>query len=1199
MAGNHRQPPRDPSLHPEEPEASPLRRAASGHSAPARLRVVERAPDEGPEVRKPARSAAAVAEDERREAGAPEPLRTPPPISQIDEYRITESVGRGGMGQVFLGHDSLLDRPVAVKFLGTRTPSEKLRKRFLIEARALAKLQHPNVVAIFRAGIANNLPYLISELVPGQSLDKLPKPIHWKQALRIGIDLTRGLCAVHKQGILHRDIKPANAILTPDGTAKLLDFGLAKLDNELDDVPVGFVTDSAPSLELPPLRRAPLALPAPLAAPLPSAGLESTAAPEGESHAHVSATAPPLAETEDGPQPGRPRPPSNEKLTDSEILIGTPAYMPPEMWLGAPATELSDIYLLGELIYELCCGHPPHSYRRRHDQRRATLYSDAMPLAKAAPMVNTRLAELVDRCLRRDPKQRPQTALEVLTQLESILADPTDEATKQRRRWRALFAQFLPLLIAALVVTGAAIATWRGAQPAEENATPLTRPRPRVALLGLHVDPGSPEKLSRFAVTFSELLFAELAAGQQLFLFPSDVIEKTKLQLKLDISSALVGDTLPKLRTLLGPDLVVFGGVRTERGDPQRVYITLVVKNAQTGLPVAATQTEGAAEKLFEMVDFVGAELRRQLGLPTLSMRDRRGLQAELPRSLESAQLYAAAKALSSHFDFVGARSLLSQVVAMEPDYPLGHLAYADVLQALGNEEQARAEAGLAFQLSAQLPAVERSLIEARFRESTGEWQRAFGLYKALRTTLNDSEDYALYLANAQLRAGLPGEAQTTLSELRKSPTRASSDPRIDLAEAKVQMELSNFSAALQILGRVISRAESVSASLLLADALLLDSFTRTNLNDHAGALKSAYRARDLFASAGNLYGKADSLGAASTAAVALGDYELATQLNETALVLLLELGNGPLIAVHLGNMAALFYDRGQPALAVARAQSGLLLARQIGNREAIQQALGTLGAVSLQRGELAAAEQYLEQAQRESPQSGDPRMAAWIAWQRAELHLEQDHMKEAETLHRSALAQRESHRLSAFIPESQVALAALLLDRTQGKFSEAEQLLRQAVKQFAAGNNADGVAWANATLSDALAQAGRAEEARETFLRALTALSESKNFLFRIRGLSALASAATGIRLGPEVTQKLYAQLERAIEQARSSELLGSELDLSVRLAILRSQPGAPEGTLSSEVVCALRRRANERGLLRISRLAGPDCLRPASVDG
>ena len=169
------------------------------------------------------------------------PFVLPP---QIDEYRLVRPLGRGGMGQVILGRDTLLERNVAVKFLVTRTPSEQALKRFLIEARAIAKVSHNNVVAVYRVGVADGLPYLVSEFVTGNSLDHVKTPLPWPEVLRIAIDLTRGLEAVHRQGILHRDLKPGNAMWMEDGTVKLLDFGLAKLSEELKEMPASFPTGS-------------------------------------------------------------------------------------------------------------------------------------------------------------------------------------------------------------------------------------------------------------------------------------------------------------------------------------------------------------------------------------------------------------------------------------------------------------------------------------------------------------------------------------------------------------------------------------------------------------------------------------------------------------------------------------------------------------------------------------------------------------------------------------------------------------------------------------------------------------------------------------------------------------------------------------------------------------------------------------------
>lgn len=178
---------------------------------------------------------------------------SPPP--EIEEYHLLEPLGRGAMGQVFLAHDTLLDRKVAVKFIAGSTPDPALREQFFVEARAIARLSHPNVVAIHRVGEVRRRPYLVSEFVHGQTLAELPRPVPTARLLEIGVGLSRGLAAAHRRGVLHRDLKPANAMITDDGEVKLLDFGLAKLLDRpstwsagADSQPVGSPLYMAPEL---------------------------------------------------------------------------------------------------------------------------------------------------------------------------------------------------------------------------------------------------------------------------------------------------------------------------------------------------------------------------------------------------------------------------------------------------------------------------------------------------------------------------------------------------------------------------------------------------------------------------------------------------------------------------------------------------------------------------------------------------------------------------------------------------------------------------------------------------------------------------------------------------------------------------------------------------------------------------------------
>lgn len=324
-----------------------------------------------------------------------EELPTLPPIG---EYRLVRSLGQGAMGRVYVAKDTLLDRLVAIKFLLNFGDDSAARDRFVVEARAIARLSHPNVVGIYRIGELFGRPYLVSEFVRGETLDKLPKPIPWTRVLEIGIGLSRGLAAAHASGVLHRDIKPQNAILTEAGEVKLLDFGLAKLVD---------LQQPAPHL---------------LAAKTPSAGAAYTSLPPlplGSETSGDSQTLP--AGT---PFPSAHTPPidfgGSTSLTQAGAVVGTPRYMAPEMWLGKPATFQVDIYSLGVLLYELAAGHSPHNYDTVGELRQAVLDTPPMPLRSLAPSVPPRLAEIIDRCVSRDPDARPASAEALCQSLEQV-----------------------------------------------------------------------------------------------------------------------------------------------------------------------------------------------------------------------------------------------------------------------------------------------------------------------------------------------------------------------------------------------------------------------------------------------------------------------------------------------------------------------------------------------------------------------------------------------------------------------------------------------------------------------------------------------------------------------------------------------------------------------------------------------------------
>ena len=152
---------------------------------------------------------------------------------RLRHFQLERMLGRGGMGAVYLGRDTALDRPVAVKILPPELCGDaEYVERFVREARTAARINHPNVVQVYFAGFEDGLAFMALELVPGGSLATLAKETRLapRQALELCRDAARGLQAAHELGVVHRDIKPENILLTPQGQVKLADFGLARAE---------------------------------------------------------------------------------------------------------------------------------------------------------------------------------------------------------------------------------------------------------------------------------------------------------------------------------------------------------------------------------------------------------------------------------------------------------------------------------------------------------------------------------------------------------------------------------------------------------------------------------------------------------------------------------------------------------------------------------------------------------------------------------------------------------------------------------------------------------------------------------------------------------------------------------------------------------------------------------------------------------
>lgn len=426
------------------------------------------------------------------------------PGTVLGRYQILGLAGVGGMGDVYRAMDSSLERIVALKRIRSGRPSEETRERFRREAMALAQLNHPGICQVFELSDTELGTFIALEWVEGETLaDRLSRgALPWREAARLVRQVAEALAAAHAKGLVHRDLKPTNIMVTPEGRAKVLDFGLVRFAGGPDE-----------------------------------SRLEDAKADTGDL---------PLPAWDELTDPGGPGTSgSSRAITLVGTFMGTLGYTSPEQAMARAVGPPSDIFGLGILAYEMVAGEKPFKGEGRASLE-AVVEGWRLPLQRAQAPKAYRV--LVDHMLARKPKERPTA--EAVALEAAALFNPHGPLW-----WSALSAAtVLAFLLGSYWLFGrgvlAGVVKGRAA---------------RVAVMGFRNGTGEPVLTAQTELGLADLVAGGLRETPKLRVLDADTLAQTARVLRLETAQAAPGDQL-RLARAMGADLVLSGDVRRGEG---------------------------------------------------------------------------------------------------------------------------------------------------------------------------------------------------------------------------------------------------------------------------------------------------------------------------------------------------------------------------------------------------------------------------------------------------------------------------------------------------------------------------------------------------------------------------------------------------------------------------------------------------------
>lgn len=1033
---------------------------------------------------------------------------------KIGAYRVVREIGQGGMAVVYLGErdDQNYRKQVAIKMVKPGIDTEQVLHRFRNERQTLAALDHSNIVKLLDGGSSEEgSPFLVMEYVEGLPIDhycNLHK-LAIDERLRLFCEVCSAVQYAHEKLVIHRDLKPANILIAKEGVPRLLDFGIAKLLN-----PECFQT---------------------------------------------------------------------ALVTRTDWRPMTPEYASPEQIRGHAVTTATDVYSLGILLFELLSGHRPYRSAgqsllemerlvcetdpekpsvvihrtdesvSRDGEARAPITPESvsgqrgLQPAELQRKLRGDLDTIVMKALRKEPDRRYGSVADFSEDIERYLAAMPVRARKATIAYRSgrFLRRHKESWAAALAMLGivGGIAIWQVHRVSRPNGAlsqaavsqagnAPVQARRSAAILGFR-NLSDRSETAWLSTALSEMLTAELAAGEKLRTVPGETVARMKLDLGLRDQESLAPETLGQVRKNLGNDFVVAGSyfdLGKDSGGQIRLDVRLQdTAKGETIGTVSETSTEA---QLLDLVSRVGRKLREDLGVALVSQVEAVGIRAAIPSNPEAMRLYSEGLAKLRTFDALAARDLLTRAVSSDPAYPFAHAELAKAWMALGYKEKALQEAKKALELSGKLSPKDHSLVEAGYYEVNKDWDKAIEVYRTLSSSSPDSIEYGLALANAQIAGEHGSEALKSIARLRGLSAEAKEDPRIDMAEVWADYSLSDNKDVVATADMAIKKAIPLGARLLIARARVFQCRALAGLGQPKQATADCEEGRRIFHEAADLAGESGALHEMAEVPINQGDLDQARRLYEQALGLARQTGDKKATARELGNIGVIymqqgdlvtgkkmyaealdvyreigdkhgmevntanigdiFYEEGRLGGALAEFQDALVLAREVGHKTSEAIDIKNIGDVLADQGDLQGAMQMYQQAVSIQREIDDKSYYASSLVSIGKLRRQKGDSDGARKIYEEALTLRQQLGEKGTAAETQLALGEL--DCDSGNASKAETRARAAIQEFRAEREADLEIQSEALLSRSLLQQRKIEDAQQAMARALTLSNKSSD---------------------------------------------------------------------------------------------------------